>query len=443
MYIFPRQFGLHNAFTSVVDSNQTSQKFQDYTIREDEISAVIHAVKQRDATKLPKIPKRLRGEARRLVRRLQLNHKRCSYHELLNHYCPLPVDINTESPVLVGAPSASQQPKTDNPSNTYRWPSTKKGQESASRTRASQMRETILKGDTTITDLACTSHHVSMFCHAVLSRLIPNDFWGVGEAGLINQTAFFKKISHFLALRRFENMSLHELVQGISVCCLTSPSTQKLILNQINNIAWLQLPSTINDKPSKTETTKRMEIFLEFLYYTVDSLLIPLLRNNFYVTESNTDKYKVFYFRQDVWKMISDPAMDGLRSQILEEFAPPDLKSVTASRKLGIAKIRLLPKGSKLRPITNLKRREMAGNKSKTLLRSINSIMKPVHTMLQLEKVRLQSTSHHDRLLTLSYRPSILQCLEHPCSQLVSFIGESSRFEHSSNLRYHDSTLRS
>ncbi|CEJ86084.1 hypothetical protein VHEMI04004 [[Torrubiella] hemipterigena] len=370
MYIFPRQFCLHNVFTSVVDSNQTSQKFQDYTLREDEISAVIHAVKQRDATKLPNIPKRLRGDARRLVRRMQLNHKRCSYHELLNHYCPLPIDINTDSPVTVNTPSTSQQPKADNPPNTYRCPSIKKRQESGSRTRASQMRETILKGDTTITDLACTGHHVSMFCQTVLSRLIPTDFWGVGETGLLNQTEFFKKIGHFLSLRRFENMSLHELVQGIT----------------ISNIAWLQLPSTINDKPSKTETTKRMEIFLEFLYYTVDSLLIPLLRNNFYVTESNTDKYKVFYFRQDVWKMISDPAMDGLRNQMLEEFTPPDLKSITASRKLGTAKIRLLPKGSKLRPITNLKRREMAGNKSKTLLRSINSIMKPVHTMLQLEK---------------------------------------------------------
>jgi telomerase reverse transcriptase len=32
MYMFPRQFGLHNVFTSQVDHTQTAQKFQDYTL---------------------------------------------------------------------------------------------------------------------------------------------------------------------------------------------------------------------------------------------------------------------------------------------------------------------------------------------------------------------------------------------------------------------------
>lgn len=89
MYMFPRQFGLHNVFTSHVDSTQTAQKFQDYTLREEEIlkkfrkkEGCIHVLNVR-------APKRLRGMPEHLVRRLQTLHSRCSYVELLQHYCPV------------------------------------------------------------------------------------------------------------------------------------------------------------------------------------------------------------------------------------------------------------------------------------------------------------------------------------------------------------------
>ena len=98
-YIFPRQFGLHNVFTSTPDSRQTIQPFKDYTMREDEISL---AEKQRQHVQNPfpgpqgiespresvKIPKRLRGEAVQLVQKLQSRNNQCSYVELLRYYCP-------------------------------------------------------------------------------------------------------------------------------------------------------------------------------------------------------------------------------------------------------------------------------------------------------------------------------------------------------------------
>lgn len=83
MYVFPRQFGLHNVFNSTVDSRQTIQPFQDYTLRETEIDT-----KYPTRSKI-KIPKRLRITALRLIRKLQILHGRCSYKELLNHYCPV------------------------------------------------------------------------------------------------------------------------------------------------------------------------------------------------------------------------------------------------------------------------------------------------------------------------------------------------------------------
>jgi telomerase reverse transcriptase len=87
MYMFPRQFGLHNVFTSKVDYTETAQRLKDYTLREKEISEKFGPLDT--GVRLPKIPKRLRGEATALVQKLQILHSRCSYAKLLHHYCPV------------------------------------------------------------------------------------------------------------------------------------------------------------------------------------------------------------------------------------------------------------------------------------------------------------------------------------------------------------------
>ncbi len=96
-YIFPRQFGLHNVFTSTVDPKETIQPFKDYALREQEIvecerrtmrkcpGAVNHSVSRQ------RLPKRLRNETFDLVKKLQSYHSRCSYHKILKYYCPLKV----------------------------------------------------------------------------------------------------------------------------------------------------------------------------------------------------------------------------------------------------------------------------------------------------------------------------------------------------------------
>jgi telomerase reverse transcriptase len=87
MYMFPRQFKLHNVFTATVDSRETVQPFKDYTNRGLEISSLI----EKNGGRPPKVPRRLRGQAFDLVQKMQILHKRSSYSQLLQHYCPKPV----------------------------------------------------------------------------------------------------------------------------------------------------------------------------------------------------------------------------------------------------------------------------------------------------------------------------------------------------------------
>lgn len=83
-YIFPRQFGLHNVFDSVVDFRETVHPFKDYTLREDEIRRLPPNHKGAST----KIPRRLRGSLVNLVRKLQILHERCSYGQMIAYYCP-------------------------------------------------------------------------------------------------------------------------------------------------------------------------------------------------------------------------------------------------------------------------------------------------------------------------------------------------------------------
>ena len=96
-YLFPRQFGLHNVFTCTVDSRESVQPFKDYTLREQEIAQLEYRNKRKRGDETSsiavkeRVPKRLRGEALDLVRKLQRLHSQCSYHNLLNYYCPFKV----------------------------------------------------------------------------------------------------------------------------------------------------------------------------------------------------------------------------------------------------------------------------------------------------------------------------------------------------------------
>ena len=97
-YIFPRQFGLHNVFTSSADPRETIQPFKDCTLREQEISQAGRRASSCKERKSPqamdgasRIPKRLRGIPMALVKKLQVLHARCSYDQMLRYHCPITV----------------------------------------------------------------------------------------------------------------------------------------------------------------------------------------------------------------------------------------------------------------------------------------------------------------------------------------------------------------
>lgn len=69
---------------------------------------------------------------------------------------------------------------------------------------------------TCFTDLACPAAHVSAFCRAVISKVIPEGFWGNEH----NKSNLMYWVDQFIELRRFESVNLHQVTQNIQVCTL-------------------------------------------------------------------------------------------------------------------------------------------------------------------------------------------------------------------------------
>ncbi|CAK7222169.1 Telomerase reverse transcriptase [Sporothrix eucalyptigena] len=223
-------------------------------------------------------------------------------------------------------------------------------------------------GSAPLINLATPLPQVSAFCRAVIHKVVPDDFWGTGEAGANNKASVLKKVDMFVRLQRHENINLHGVLQGLKIA----------------EVKWLAPPKLKYDKMSQTDMQKRQEIYAEFLYFLFDGLLIPVIANNFYVTESSTHRNQIFYFRQDVWRSISEPAMAVLKSTRLEELKSKEAVQLIEARGLGFGKLRLMPKKTTMRSIVNL-RRAIPKKGDPRAAPSINAVLRPVAAMLNLE----------------------------------------------------------
>jgi telomerase reverse transcriptase len=150
---------------------------------------------------------------------------------------------------------------------------------------------------------------------------------------------------------------------------------------------WLYPPNSANQKLSQSDRNKGLEIFHEFIYYMFDSVLIPLIRANFHVTESNVHRYRLFFFRHDVWRSLAEPAITSLKLSMFQEVKMEHARKVLDSRTLGFSQVRLLPKETGVRPIMNLRRKSLKKGSKHILGSSINATLAPVYNVLTFEKV--------------------------------------------------------
>lgn len=276
-----------------------------------------------------RIPKRLSGKVFQLVGSLIVNNEKCHYAALLSRVCPnkherASVEISQRwKEKMINDLYMSQDTSTNlniNTEDTNLPVIPDRGDEMAPESleksiSASQWDE--IKR----LDLSTPYSQVYEFCKIVISRVIPKDLIGSD----LNWNKLFKCVYEFIKLRRYEDLRLAYIVDGMSI-----PDIWK---------------SKAQSSSGTTHFFKCKELQLELVYWLFNHFLTSVLRSHFYATETSGGGNKVVYYRHDVWRELTGPAFEEFSSQSLDPLPKRRVRELVSSNRLGPpSEFRFVPK---------------------------------------------------------------------------------------------------
>lgn len=179
------------------------------------------------------------------------------------------------------------------------------------------------------------NHEVISFLRIILSTVFPVDFWGSTR----NFKNLLNKVEVFVFLRRQEQFPNKTLMEGIKV----------------KDVCWLWRPT--NGKPTKSDhevATYRVRFIMRWVFC---HFLIPLIRSNFYVTETEFSAKLTLYYRKPVWSMFRSMSMTKLLDNQYMEITKKEAIGRIRSQNMGFSRLRLLPKQCGVRPVAMLQQR--------------------------------------------------------------------------------------
>jgi len=193
-------------------------------------------------------------------------------------------------------------------------------------------------------DYSSDPRDVANFIYAVIKWLVPTILLGSKH----NQNCLRRAIYRFLTRKRFEEMTLDEAVFKM----------------RLKEFAWFDSAATASSDPQqgklKTALHHRKHTLMlrRWIMWVFTGLVVPLLGASFYVTNVEGRGHKLFFFRHSFWLRTCKTYMDRLSSlegggPVLEEVAPSHMKETIGQKNLGIAWLRLVPKGKGMRVISN------------------------------------------------------------------------------------------
>ena len=246
--------------------------------------------------------KRLRLEGIDICRGVLRGHSNCDYPRLLHRHCPLPAFAQKKR--LHTSNETSESPTISEVSVAHTPP-----------------------------------ERVVSFVGAVLRRVFPGAFWGSER----NFSRVMESVKMFVALRKEEKLPNKCLMYGI----------------RIQKLAWLHgqrkgpLPRTDHEAASI--------LTLKVFRWLFRGFIIPLLRSNFYVTETQFSGKQVLYYRKPVWSLFRYLSMKNLLKKQFVELTLSEARKRMMSQSMGFSQLRLVPKATGFRPIAHLSRRPKFG----------------------------------------------------------------------------------
>ncbi|XP_047146857.1 telomerase reverse transcriptase isoform X1 [Hydra vulgaris] len=168
---------------------------------------------------------------------------------------------------------------------------------------------------------------VFLLLRKIVEMLIPNNFWGA----LHNKKYFFKSLLKFLRMGRYERCTVDYVMKNIKISLFNWTSSTN----------------------HKQQCSKRFNVIRSMFLWLYNDFLIPIVRAFFYVTETSSQKFCIFFYRKPVWKMITDIGMKS--SVVYKKLSVKDVTNkLKTSECIGVYDIRLIPGQEKVRPIANM-----------------------------------------------------------------------------------------
>ena len=202
---------------------------------------------------------------------------------------------------------------------------------------------------------ALKPRQVCGFVRAVLRRLL-------APKEQLAKSLAFKMVCHqaqtWITLRRFESLDAEQLMKGLSTRGL-----------------WALFCH--HPEPSYMPNRNALHaIGINFLRWLLNHLIVPLIRHNFYASETSMNRNRLSFWRLDTWKrLFSEEILHGRLACFLKVSKDSHL-----SANVHNVGLRLLPKDSGFRPIINMKRQNLKGGRlacssDKGLLFNVHAIL--------------------------------------------------------------------
>jgi telomerase reverse transcriptase len=327
---FPRSCGLPNShFAGIPGRPRASSKNAKKTVASRNsareltfrIFMATRGQQHKRNASIKRLPRHLVGLVP-FVQTLLNNHYACEYGRLLNKHC------------------AARNTPSRNPASKSAGP--------GGAARQAELDKTLH----TLTGMRSNPGDVARYVWSVVDALLPPAFWGSKH----NKKMFRGSICNFVSANRNDVVPMEGILRRVK--------TQAM-----GWLAWAY-PSASRLAPLQIfkNTKALLQRFVLFLY---KSIIIPLIRHDFYVTEVEGQFNAVAYYRRPVWTKIHAVATELLKGKNLLQtinFRGEKSAGVGASP----APLRFLPKKRTVRPITNMSKRQKCQNGKHRQTLSIN-----------------------------------------------------------------------
>ncbi|KAL8088758.1 hypothetical protein AgCh_038515 [Apium graveolens] len=200
----------------------------------------------------------------------------------------------------------------------------------------------------------CTKEQVTSFIWAVCRSIVPVNLLGTPKA----QRTLRRNIYNLINLRRFENFSHKQGMQKLKASNFPILSNPHALCYFSRDIQGQKINTKGCNTPDDGTFILQQKILQSWVFWFFSSFVLPLVRSNFYVTESQHGKQDIFYYSHSVWKKIVNrniACLVRLEDQRYTLLNNAEVLKIIWNRSFGFSKVRFLPKSTGVRPLANLK----------------------------------------------------------------------------------------